>query len=118
MRVIRSIATLIAFAFVAIAGQCQTTTHGATLNWGASTTNGATYNVLRATSVGGTFTVIKTGVTALTYDDANLPANTQFCYEIVAQSPGLLDADPTTPVCGTTGQDKAGAAGALTVIFR
>ena len=118
MRMIRSIATLITLAFVAVVGQCQTTIHSATLSWGASTTTGATYSVLRASTATGTFTVIKSGVTALTYVDSKLPANTQFCYEVVAQSAGNTDADPTPAACGTTGQDKTGAAGTLTVIFK
>lgn len=96
----------------------QAAPHQAVLTWGASSTPSATYKVLRSNVPGGPYTTIKTGVTALTYTDANLAPATKFCYVIVAQAAGFLDADPSNEQCGTSGQDKAGSASGLAVIVQ
>lgn len=95
------------------------TSHSAILTWGASTTTGAVYNVMRSTSLTGPQTKIATGVTGLTFSDNSLPANSQFCYAVIATDPTgkLADADPTSTVCGSTSKDKAVSAGTLGVVF-
>lgn len=114
----RKLFTLLAFALLSVAGQCQTTAHSATLSAPASATTGATYNVLRSTSSTGTFTAIATALAAPSYVDQNLPANTQFCYEMTASSVGNSDSAPTNIQCGTTGQNQTAPPGTLTVIFK
>lgn len=108
----RRILAVLAFCLLAMSATCQTT-HSAALSWQPSSTPNVTYNVLKASSQAGPFTSLQTGLTALTFTDANLPANTQVCYEVTASATGLADSDPSNVVCGTTGQDKASAPGAL-----
>ena len=113
----RKILTILAFCFLAMSATCQTT-HSAALSWQPSSTPNVTYNVLKASSQTGPFTSLQTGVTGLTFTDANLPANTQECYEVIVQSANNQDSDPTIPVCGSTLKDKAAPAGAVVVVFQ
>lgn len=115
---LRMTALPIALLLMAFSCQGQTSTHNATLTWGASTTTGATYSVLRGTVPGGSKTSIKSGLTALTFVDTPLAANSQFCYVVVASSPGLSDSVPSNEVCGKSGQDTVGAPGTLGVVFQ
>lgn len=114
----RAMFITILLAMCSIAGTCQTTTHQAVLTWTASATTGATYNILRASSSTGPFTAIQTGVIALTYTDANLPANTQVCYEVSASAAGMQDSSPTNVACGTTGKDPVAVPGTLTITIK
>jgi len=75
--------------------------HSAVLIWTASSTAGATYEVFRAPSPNGAFTLVQSGIGSTTYTDANLAANTEFCYEIVSQSTGNIDSTSNI-VCGAT----------------
>jgi hypothetical protein len=113
-------ALLMVFALLgsAVAADAQTTTHSAALNWGAVTVSGATYNVLRGTAPGATKTKIASGLTSASYFDANLPANTQFCYQVTTSVAGMSDSAPNTEVCGTTAQDGAPTPGPIIIIFK
>jgi len=105
-------------ALFSIQSTCQTV-HKATLTWGASPTTGATYGVLRGLTPGGSKSKIATGVSALTFVDSPLSANTQYCYQVVAEAAGSTDSTPTNEVCGVTGKDAAQPpAGSLGVIFQ
>ena len=114
----RKILTILAFCLLTMSATCQTTTHSAVLSWQPSTTPSVTYNVLRASSQAGPFTSIKTGLSVLTYTDANLTANTQVCYEVTASAAGMADSDPSNIVCGTTGQDQVAVPGTLTITIK
>lgn len=94
------------------------TPHQAKLTWGASTTTGATYGVLRGLTPGGAKSKIATGLSALTYTDTPLSANTQYCYQVVAEATGSNDSTPTNEVCGVTGKDNAVTPGTLGVVFQ
>lgn len=76
-----------------------------TLNWNASTTPGVTYNAYRIAEPcpgSGTFTKINTApISALTYDDLNVPTGT-YCYYVTAY---LASATPPE----STGSNKAEA---------
>lgn len=114
---LRSLSLLPLLLALSTLGTCQTS-HSAALSWTASSTTGATYQVLRASSATGTFTAISTGITGLTFTDTGLAANTQFCYEVVAQSTGNTDSAPSNVVCGSTLQNQTAPPGTLTVVFK
>lgn len=102
-----------------LAGQstCQTV-HKATLTWTASPTTGATYGIMRGSVAGGAKTKVATGITALTFVDSPLTANTNYCYQVVAEATGQNDSAPTNEVCGQTGKDTAVSPGTLGVVFQ
>lgn len=105
-------------SIAAVAADAQTsTTHSASLTWGAITNSGATYTVLRGNVPGGPKTAIASGLTSASYNDQNLAANSQYCYQITAQVPGLADSDPNAEACGTTAQDKAPTPGPIILII-
>lgn len=111
------LATGIAVCLLSIMATCQTT-HQAVLNWAASSQSGVTYNVLRGSAPGGAKTTIKTGLSALTFTDAGLTANTQYCYQVTASATGQNDSAPSNEVCGTTGKDTTAAPGVLTITIQ
>lgn len=105
------------FALMTFACPAQTV-HKATLTWGASTQSGVTYGVLRGLTPGAAKSKVATGLSALTYVDTPLSANTQYCYQVVAEATGANDSTPTNEVCGTTGKDAAVSPGTLGVVFQ
>lgn len=114
----RKLFTILAFCAVSLSATCQTTPHSASLSWTAVTVTGATYNVLRGTVPGGSKTQIATGLTQPLYLDANLPANSQFCYQVTTSVTGMADSNPTAEFCGTTGKDGAPTPSGLVIIFK
>jgi hypothetical protein len=96
----------------------QTTTHKATLNYTASPDSGVTYGILKSSTPGGAKTKIATGITTLSFIDANLAANIQVCYQVVAESAGKNDSTPTNEACGNTNKDTTSPPGALTLTIQ
>lgn len=113
----RRILAVLAFSLIAMSATCQTS-HSAIVSWTASATPNATYNLFKASSQSGPFTLLQGGIAGLTFTDANLPPNTQVCYQATTSAPGFADSDPSNTVCGTTGQDKASAPGALILVVK
>lgn len=112
---------LVAFlicALTALPCRAQTTTHKATLNYTASPDSGVTYGILKSSTPGGAKTKIATGITALSFVDANLPANTLVCYQVVAESSGRDDSSPTNEACGSTKKDTTSPPGSLTLTIQ
>ena len=114
MKTLQVICLLMIFS---LAATCQSS-HKAVLTWGASTTSGVTYEVQRASTLSGPFTTIQSGISALTFTDNTVQANTQYCYQVIAQSSNFADSIPNTPVCGSTGKDQAAPAGTLTLTIQ
>lgn len=88
--------------------------HKGTLTWGASPSSGATYTVYRApatknsdgTFTPGTFAQVASGVSALTYVDTPLNANSSFCWQVTATAPSMSESTPLGPACGITNKDQ------------
>lgn len=113
----KNLLLLLAVSLLSVAGTCQTT-HSASLTWAGSSTAGATYNVLRGSTPGGAKTAVASGLSALSFTDAGLPANTAFCYQVTASVAGLADSTPSNEVCGATGKDQASPPSVLVVVFK
>jgi hypothetical protein len=118
MRKLFSLLVVCLLPVMALAADAQTTTHSASLSWTAVTPAGATYNVLRGTVPGGSKTVVASGLTQPLFLDANLPANSQFCYQVTTSITGMADSNPTAEFCGTTGKDGAPTPSGLVIIFK
>lgn len=94
------------------------TVHKATLSYVASPDSNVTYGILRSNVQGGAKIKIATGITALTYVDNALAANTQYCYQVVAEAVGTNDSSPTNEACGTTNKNTTSSPGALTITIQ